>query len=353
MNAIQPKKRSLWQRFVNWCNIAAEACNIGIAIEILAKIPYFLFIVSSGAAVLLARITEPAIYFFRALGRVGRVIGREFFDIEFEEEKHGTHQYQTFGDLAVVLLFSLAIAAFVHSVVAAAAFLFAAWTLALTGLSIIYYFDYVHPEQQAKEKYDRALESPEHTPEQVHELKDEYESKKNSKRLYFALLIGLSFLLLCGSAAAIAPAFAVGALLNLSSVASIYLSVIAVGRFLNWCGVLNKIINWFSGKDSTQNLQSELTEEPLSEEQDLENGTSTRKIMDQVPASPNQQELNENIESSNNVRENRLSHSSDRFFSLRSCGNMSNIENNNQANDSDSDFSLSPRHHLNISSSSP
>lgn len=61
----------------------------------------------------------------------------------------------------------------------------------------------------------------------------EFEKKKYSKRLFLALLIGIAFLVLCGSAAAFAPPAIIPVFLIFAKIASVYLGVVNVGRAIN------------------------------------------------------------------------------------------------------------------------
>lgn len=71
-----------------------------------------------------------------------------------------------------------------------------------------------------------------HTKLEVAEL--DYKNKRNSKRLFYALLLGLTVLLVCGSAAAFMPPTIAPILHVAAQVATIYLPCLAAPRFINY-----------------------------------------------------------------------------------------------------------------------
>ena len=235
-----------WQKTVTIFTLLAEAANIGIVLEVAARwLPSFAALAASGPIAQLMIISDPLIYGFRALIRITRLIGRTFFKISFEEEKHATpseSKEHTIGDLVSLSLFSLSIAFFLGAI-APPIGVTLAWTMGLSGLAVAGYFDYYLPEQRSKAYFEKRNQNKSTTPQELAEAKNEYLKKKNSKRLFMALLVGLSLLLICGSASTFASPALAPALAVTSKLASIFLGGIACGRFLNW---------WFSGKAKTK-----------------------------------------------------------------------------------------------------
>jgi hypothetical protein len=228
-------KNKYWRRMVSFFEILAEVSNIGILVEIIAKwIPRFAVLATSPFIIYLMAIADPLIYFFRALIRLTRIVGRNFFGITFVEEKNGTHKYQTLGDIVSLTFFTVAVLLFAFVATTTPIGLTLAWTFGLCGLIPIGYFDYTWPEQQAKEKYKLLLKDRNATPESREKALNEYLELRRAKLFFIALLIGLSLLLICGSAAAFAPPVLVPVLIITSKIASIYLGGIAIGRFLAW-----------------------------------------------------------------------------------------------------------------------
>ncbi len=250
------RKSYLWDKAVHYFGICSEAANIGIVLEIIGRWWPALMLVGGGFFSLLVFISDPAIYFFKSLIRLTRIIGREGFGIQFTEEKNGVHRWQTWADILSLTLFSLTIPLFLGLIVSGPIGVILAWVFGLSALCIVGYFDYNHQKNRAyiqfmdchkvfandldafekandddrEEKYQAMLQS--------RQLKDEayadYQTKRNSNRLYMGLLIGLAFLLICGSLAALVPPAIAPILLIVSKIASAYLVAIAVGRFSNW-----------------------------------------------------------------------------------------------------------------------
>jgi hypothetical protein len=226
------KVQSAWQRAVDWLSIGSEASNIGIVFVVLTNLIPPLLAVGKEFISTISFLTDPAIYCFKALIRVVRLIGREGFGFVFEEELHGKHEWQTLGDATTLALFSLAIPLFLGVIISGPVGITTAWAVALIGLGIVGFFDYYHPAKLAEEHLQTL--DPSLPPEARADLEKDCTSRKNSARLFGALLIGLTLLLISGSAAAFAPPLLIPILLMISKIASVYLTCIAVARFSNF-----------------------------------------------------------------------------------------------------------------------
>lgn len=232
--------KSKWQKYVNNFNVAAEASNSGILLEIIRKwvpaiskiydLPIIFGFITLTSFIFFA---DPLIYFFRSLVRLTRIVGRTVFKIKFDEEAGGTHRYQTLGDIFSLSCFVMAIVFFAGAIVSPPVGITLAWGMALCGLTSVGFFDYIWPEKLAKEKHQSVVDQLD-TPENIALSQKNYQYKRNAKNLYVALLIGLALLLICGSAAAFAPPVLASVFTIVSKVASIYLGAIACGRAINW-----------------------------------------------------------------------------------------------------------------------
>jgi len=144
---------SFWVRLANGFNTAAELSNFGIAVEIISKILGSYFVIISIPNLLwVAAVSDLLIYFFRGLGRLTRLIGRQF-NAPFEEEELGAHPRQNMADISIMALFSLTIISFVLAMSICPPMVFAAWAFGLSGVSIIYVVDYCHKENCAREDF--------------------------------------------------------------------------------------------------------------------------------------------------------------------------------------------------------
>ena len=235
--AKKKKKNHYWQRAVDTFSILAEASNIGIAVKVVASwIPAISAVGSAFGA--LAAIADPLIYCFRALIRITRVIGRECFDITLDEEENGKrHRWQTAGDLASLALFAIAIPLFFGLMITSPVGVTIAWVLAISGIGVSSYFDYHHPAKVAKQQYEFTLEKFNNhlaTREEVDTAHHEYIKLRTSKRLFFTLIVNISFLVICSSMIPFAPPMIVPALIILTKVTSGCLALIAVSRLYNF-----------------------------------------------------------------------------------------------------------------------
>lgn len=234
--AVAPQKHNHWHLLVRFQAFCAEVANVGIVLVSLSRwFPRITFLLLIPEVAFMILVADPMIYFFRALIRLTRIIGRECFGVKFVEEELGSHPLQTLGDLAALCFFSLAVALFLGSLIAPPIGITIAWAMGLGGLCVVGYFDYSWPATLAYAECERLANDPEASQEVKDTAEQDYQAKLNSKRLFMALLLGLSLLLLCGSALAFAPVAIAPILLITSKVASLFLTCIACGRFFNWC----------------------------------------------------------------------------------------------------------------------
>lgn len=230
---------TVWDKIIGIASGLSEASNIGIVISIISKWCQSILTAAGGFFSALIFYADPLIYCFKSLIRLTRIVARSVFNVKLDEEKIGQHKHQTAADIASLALFSFSIVLFLGLLVAPPIGVTVAWCLALSGLSIIGHFDYAHQEKLAKERYEHLKHdlSPNASPEdrkQLQKALDDYNTKRTSKRLFYGLLIGLTLLLVCGSAAVFAPPALAPILYVVSKIASAYLAGIAIGRFGNW-----------------------------------------------------------------------------------------------------------------------
>ncbi|EKD73415.1 MAG: hypothetical protein ACD_45C00322G0001 [uncultured bacterium] len=257
-----PPKKSYWDKTVDIFGGFSEAANIGIVSEMVNKWWPAIMVIGHGFFSTLAFITDPVIYCFKSLIRITRLVGRNIFGVTFDEEKNGTHKWQTAADLTSLGFFAVSVPLFFGLILTGPIGITVGWVSALIGLSIVGYVDYAHQAKLAREnyinkhkefivaanEYKKICESPDEKPdakkhayEQMvlsRQVKDiaykEYKTKQYAKRLFMGLLVGLAVLLICGSAALFAPPALAPILFIASKVASGYLGLIAAGRFFNW-----------------------------------------------------------------------------------------------------------------------
>jgi len=240
---VKIRKNRYWDKTINTFAFFSEAANIGIVIQMISKWWPPLMTIGRGVFSSFVAIADPAIYFFKSLIRLTKIVGRAYFDVKFEEEKNGTHKWQTQADIASLSFFTLAIPMFLGLIITGPVGITVAWALALTGLSVVGYFDYFHQEKLALDTYNQKLQKfsddiaddkkSSSSRELQHAYRD-YVAARNSKWLFVGLLVGLALLLLCGSAAVFAPPALVPLLFITSKVASGFLAFIACARFANW-----------------------------------------------------------------------------------------------------------------------
>lgn len=247
------EKKTFWDRALTIFGILSEAANIGIVIEVVAKWWPPLLTIGMGIFSQIVFFSDPTIYFFKALNRLTRLIGRKFFNIEFAEEKNGLHPWQTAADILTLTLYSLAIPFFIGAAATGPIGVTIGWSLGLCGLFVVGVVDYRFQKIKAEEEYSKALavflekqqlvteeSSPELKAELIvleatkNKLYQDYSTKKTAYGLYGALLLGLACLLICGSAALFSPPAVAPVLFIIAKVASAFLAGVAVARFYNW-----------------------------------------------------------------------------------------------------------------------
>ncbi len=269
-NAALWKRKPLpIDRIIDGLNTAAEVANVGIVLHVVsAWIAFF----GAGIFAFVTAIADPAIYLFRGMVRLLRLGGRTLGFVT-EEDKEGVHRWASVADAICLVLFVLAASALAGLLVAGAAGDMIGWAFALSALAIMAYFDYYHQEKmaehqciQTKNDYDSANQkliayadghdielNSESKRQDINEqalridsrfhrsrmdrAREEHLRKTLSRKLYVALIIGLTFLLVCSSAAAfvvpVAPALAIG-LLVLSKLGSAILVMINLFRATNY-----------------------------------------------------------------------------------------------------------------------
>lgn len=279
---IEKRSRNAsWQKFVNYLAISAEASNVGIFLEVLGRwIPPVASFVAATPLAYLFLIGDPLIYFFRSLIRLTRLVGKNFFNIEFEEDKNGPpHKLHALGDLLSLSCFSLAVVFFCGALVAPPAGITLAWTMGLLGLGFVSLTDYVWPEKQAYKKYENLLGGNEATAEMKKVAYDEYTSLKKARQLYLGLIINLGVLLICGSAVAFAPPLLVPFLYVASNTASLVLGAIGCRRFYNWYTSHNN-------KDTKAQEELSASAAPASEIEMTQLGAQLKLPKIKAPSSP-------------------------------------------------------------------
>ncbi len=273
---LQSEKDKHWNKVIRISEGLSEASNIGIVIQIFSKWIHGLFTLFGGFFPVLVFIADPAIYFFKSLIRILRVVGREAFGVKFEEEKYGTHKWQTAGDVVSLILFSFTIVFFLGAIVSGPVGITVAWALAMCGLSVVAKFDYIYREQQAKANWEALKKDPLATAVLIKQAKNDYLFARNSKRFFIALIVCLTLLLVCGSAAVFAPPALAIILFVISKFASASLVGIAFARFGNWL---------WSGRNKKR-AASEASTPRNGDDQEVEETTDTNSSATASPASP-------------------------------------------------------------------
>lgn len=161
---------------------------------------------------------------------------------ELECRKLGHHKYQLLGDIICFGLFVLTILALSHVLFGPYGAIIG-WTTGLIGVGINVYFDYAYQAKLAKKRKDYLLEELQKNTDptifqklqmEFRQAIEDYEEKRDAKRLYIALLIGLVLLCICGSIAAIVPPALLPFFLTLKYFGTAMIFLINIGRFLNW-----------------------------------------------------------------------------------------------------------------------
>lgn len=224
-----------WQKTVDFFADAAEAANVGIAIEVVGKLLPVVAVAGGNTLHMIALIADPMIYFFRDLGLLTKSIGVEFYDIVFEEDKFGAHQYQTQVNLLRMALFTAAIPLFFGLIINSPISLTIAWGLSLTSMCLGAHFNYAHSAKMSRQFADDLAMDPEATEEDILQANKEAKKISNSHLLYAALIMGIAFLSLSSSAVAFATPALVPLLVVTSKAASGFIAALNLGRLINAC----------------------------------------------------------------------------------------------------------------------
>lgn len=212
----------------------AEFCNIGIAIDVIAK---FFNITPTGIFAILPFYLDPLIYTFKPASRLTRVIGRKFFGISFVGEELGVHDHQTYYDLLIIGLSVLSVVVFFGVLIPAPFNKAVAWTLGLSSVSIAAYFDYYWPEKKADKLYQDTHALPNHHPNKktlLEQRDKQYKDLKLKRYLYIATIIGCMLFFISGSAALFATASYSTMLHGLSKFGSTELTIVFLTRGSIW-----------------------------------------------------------------------------------------------------------------------
>lgn len=239
--ADQPtlKQNIWWNRLPEIFAGCSEVSNLGIVINIVGKWAPAILTVGGGFLGGIAHFADVLIYVFKALIRITKLIGRLAFQIQFDNEDLHQQKQKILCDLLSLASFSLAILAFAAVIASGPVGITLGWCFGLLGLAVVGHADYFLPkkqlEQELEELYQAQIQNPENIDvNQLFAKAATVKHSQNSFRLYVGLMIGLSCLLICGSAAMFAPAALASVLVIISKLASIYLAAIAVFRFCNW-----------------------------------------------------------------------------------------------------------------------
>lgn len=253
------KYKQTWlDKLIEKSNQLAEGANVGIALHVVGQwIPLFSFSIFA----FISSIADPAIYAFRAIGRWLRTCGRAL-GMDLEEEKHGQPKFGDIADLVCLIFFALAACVLAGLIIPGPVGVVFGWLFAMTALSVMTYFDYYKQELLALEKLESAKRDHEQACAEAddgvifcdsNKLHNKLNEKKIqflqgrvekaetayikgslSRKFYMSLLIALTVLMICSSAAAIAPP-AVALMLNIfAKAASASLILINLGRVANY-----------------------------------------------------------------------------------------------------------------------
>jgi len=233
------KQNIWWHRLPEIFAGCSEASNIGIVINMIGKWAPSILTVGGGFLGGISHFADVLIYVFKALIRITKLIARMAFQIQFENEYIHQQKQKIICDLLSLASFSLAILAFSAVIASGPVAITLGWCFGLLGLAVVGYADYFLPkkqlEQELKELYQTQIKDPTNIDvEQLFAKAATVKESQHAFKLYVGLLIGLSCLLICGSAAMFAPAAAASVLVIISKLASVYLAMIAVFRFSNW-----------------------------------------------------------------------------------------------------------------------
>lgn len=247
-----PHNPSISEKVPEGLEYAAQVANIGIVIEIISR--WWPAIMTIGAGILhsLTIYADPIIYCLRGLKQLYKFIHRSCLGLPFEDDpEEEPPKSQAIAELASLGFFVLAVIFFTGCLISGPVGVTIAWLSGLAGLLIVGKYEYAYQEKLAKERYEDACDNLKtainhsdksvETQKKIIALREErdrayqdYQDKSYSKKLYFGLIFGLFFLLVCGSASVFAPPFLAPVLFYAAKVASLYLACINIGRFTNF-----------------------------------------------------------------------------------------------------------------------
>lgn len=235
-----------WKKATEFFALSSEFCNIGIVIGVINLFYPQIMIMWYGTFGFLAHYMDAFIYVFKSLIRATKALGRNIFKIEFEEDVKEYSNIQTILDLIALTLFiaTIVLLTAVGSPIAVTV----AWCIAWIGLGLVGYSDYYLPKVDQKQKLEEAkdelvkqLDSKEGLNDDVNSKWDHlveqfknYNTTNQSFKLYRFLMVGLGALLICSSASVFATGTACLVLGIIAKLASLYLVIIAICRFINW-----------------------------------------------------------------------------------------------------------------------
>lgn len=241
--------KSIWQKSSDYSEGLANGANVGIVLQMISRFWMGLLTIAGGIFAGIIFFTDPLIYLFKAINRLCRLVGRSLGVKNLQDESLGSHPLQTYADIACLILFGLTIGLFFLGPVG----ITLAWITGLIGLVIVGKFDYVHQESLAEKNYNDLLAKHEEnlesarrdgralSPQELQAFDVEcgaayaqFEERKKARKFYVALVVGLFFLLVLGSAAVFAPPAVVPILIIAGKIGAAYLGVVNACRFGNW-----------------------------------------------------------------------------------------------------------------------
>lgn len=206
----------------------ADAANTGYLFDALSK-----WFVALGALAGLGQLIEMLILAFRSLVRLTKIVGRSI-GVAFPGD-HGPKpdRSQIASDLASVTCFLLALILFSGILIPPPINFTVAWAVGLVGFAIVNYSDFKRPENKAQEKHERLLQQGS-AQENIEAARIAFTQRRAEWRSHTATLIGLTLMLLCGTAALFAPPLLAPVLLFIAQAASIFIILVFLERPYRW-----------------------------------------------------------------------------------------------------------------------
>jgi len=191
---VTQEKDKKWQAAVRWLKFLANAANIGIVLHIVITLLPFLasIVLFKNIVDIITAGTDPFIYLCKGLDRIIRLCGRKKYDVEFIEERYGSHKKQNTADMISSILFGIAITAFILSHCFFPFLSSIAWIAGLAGTGINIYFDETVPAKKAEETYRKNASD---------EVNEYYKEHYYESIFYSLLLVSLLVFLPCKSLA--------------------------------------------------------------------------------------------------------------------------------------------------------